>query len=70
MRSVDTGERITLTPPTNAKSQSPARSALIARCTATSDDEHAVSTATLGPCRSSRYDRRLAAMLCALPDAV
>ena len=49
---VESGETMMLTPPTSARSQSPARSARHARCTATSDDEHAVSTAMLGPCTS------------------
>src|SRR5271168_1893780 len=34
---------------------------------ATNDDEHAVSTATDGPRRSRKYDRRLAMMLIAPP---
>jgi hypothetical protein len=34
-----------------------------AMCNATNDDEHAVSTATLGPRKSKQYDMRLAAML-------
>src|ERR1700722_9343753 len=38
-----------------------------ARCTATNDDEHAVSTATEGPRRSRKYDSRLAMMLIAPP---
>ena len=41
----------TLTPPASARSHSPARRLWQARCTATSDDEQAVSTATLGPRR-------------------
>ena len=41
-----------------------------ARCTATSDDEHAVSTATDGPRRSRKYDSRLAMMLSAPPVSV
>ena len=46
---------------------SPSRRLWQARCTATSDDEQAVSTATLGPCRPSTYDSRPAATLSALP---
>src|SRR6202162_667997 len=38
-----------------------------ARCTATNDDEHAVSTATEGPRRSRKYDSRFAMMLSAPP---
>ena len=40
-----------------------------ARCTATSDDEQAVSTAMLGPCSPRTYDSRPAATLYALPGA-
>ena len=36
-------------------------------CTATNDDEQAVSTVTDGPRRSKKYDNRLAMMLNALP---
>ncbi len=39
------------TPPTTAMSQSPARRLRAARCTATKDDEQAVSIAVLGPCQ-------------------
>ena len=52
------GERITLTPPARARSLSPARRLWQARCTATSDDEHAVSVVRLGPRRSSQYEMR------------
>jgi hypothetical protein len=54
------GCRITLTPPAIAIRHSPRRRLSTARCTAVSDDEHAESTAKLGPCRSSVYDTRLA----------
>ena len=50
----------TLTPPTIAASQSPAAIARTAWCSATSELEHAVSMASLGPGRSSRCDTRLA----------
>ncbi len=43
------GVAITVTPPANARSHSPERNACAARCSATSDDEHAVSTVTAGP---------------------
>ncbi len=43
------GVDITVTPPTSASSHSPLRRACTARCSATSDDEHAVSTVTAGP---------------------
>ncbi len=45
-----TGVDITQTPPASAISHSPVRSAWAARCSDTSDDEHAVSTETVGPC--------------------
>ena len=40
-----------------------------ARCTATSDDEQAVSTTMLGPWKSKQYEMRLATMLKAVPVA-
>ena len=43
------GVRIRLTPPASARSHSPLRRPWQARCTATSDDEQAVSTAMPGP---------------------
>ena len=42
---------IRLTPPASARLHSPARRLCTARCTATSDDEQAVSSEMLGPCR-------------------
>src|SRR3954451_20126679 len=57
------GRRRELTPPASASGQ-PSRQMLSqARWTATSADEHAVSTATLGPRKSKQYEMRLAAML-------
>ena len=47
------GVDITVTPPASASRHSPRRSACAAKCTATSDDEHAVSTDTAGPSRPS-----------------
>ena len=47
------GVDITVTPPARARSHSPDRSACAARCSATSDDEQAVSTVTAGPSRPS-----------------
>ena len=41
----------TVAPPASASEHSPARSAAHARCSATSEDEHAVSTVTAGPSR-------------------
>lgn len=64
------GESSTWTPATIAVSQSPPRSARTARCNAVSEDEHAVSTARLGPSTSSRYDRRFAAIACEVPGPV
>ncbi len=43
------GVAITVTPPASASAQSPRRSARAARCSATSDDEQAVSTVNVGP---------------------
>ena len=43
------GVTMTVTPPASAIEHSPERSAWQARCSATSDDEHAVSTVTAGP---------------------
>ena len=48
------GVSISATPPATAASHSPARMLSHARCSATSDDEHAVSIAMVGPVRSSR----------------
>ncbi|CNM64039.1 Uncharacterised protein [Mycobacterium tuberculosis] len=44
---------ITVTPPTRARLDSPDRRDCAARCNATNDDEHAVSTDTAGPSRPS-----------------
>ncbi|EOD64309.1 hypothetical protein H480_32488 [Amycolatopsis vancoresmycina DSM 44592] len=49
---------MTVTPPASARSHSPRRSACTARCSATSDDEHAVSTVSAGPSRPNTYDSR------------
>ena len=43
------GVAITVTPPASASVALPVRSAWTARCSATSDDEQAVSTVTAGP---------------------
>ena len=55
------------TPPTSAASHSSAQMLRTAMDSATSDDEHAVSTARLGPLRSSKYEMRFAAMLIVMP---
>ena len=52
------GVAITVTPPASASEHSPERNARIARCTATNDDEHAVSTVTAGPSSPSEYEIR------------
>ena len=52
------GLAITATPPASASEHSPERSACTARCSATSDDEHAVSIVTDGPSRPRTYDKR------------
>ena len=61
------GARIRLTPAASATRHSPARRLWHARCNATSDDEHAVSTDIAGPCRPSTYAMRPDTMLCAKP---
>jgi len=43
------GVAMTVTPPASASSHSPDRNDCAARCKATSEDEHAVSTVTAGP---------------------
>ena len=52
-KAVDTnGAAMMFTPPPSATSASPERSALTASCTATREDEQAVSTLTEGPRKS------------------
>src|SRR5215831_3204637 len=55
------------TPLAKATSASLLRKALQARWTATSDDEQAVSTAMVGPCKPRQYARRPGAKLKRLP---
>ena len=64
------GVDITVTPPASARSHSPCRSAVHAKCSAVSDDEHAVSTVIAGPSRPRTYDTRPASTLDAMPVAV
>ncbi len=61
------GMAVTVTPPASASEHSPDRTAWQARCRATSDDEHAVSTVTAGPSRPSEYDTRPEMMLVEVP---
>src|SRR6202022_2547479 len=61
------GVIMTVTPPAKAASPRPAHMCSQATCTAVSADEHAVSSATLGPRRLKQYEMRFAAMLCAQP---
>ncbi|KYK13729.1 hypothetical protein AUW26_30870 [Streptomyces sp. CC71] len=58
---------MTLTPPARARVHSPARSAWVAACRATSEEEQAVSTVTAGPSRPSVYDNRPEVALAAMP---
>ena len=51
---VASGVKSELAPPTTAIDTSPCNNALHAKSSATSDDEHAVSMARLGPRKSSR----------------
>ncbi|GGL15028.1 hypothetical protein GCM10012284_57120 [Mangrovihabitans endophyticus] len=61
------GLDITVTPAAIAVPHSPCRSDCAARCRATSDDEHAVSTVTVGPTVPKKYARRPDSTLVALP---
>ena len=61
------GDAMIATPPASAIEHSPDRSAAHARCSATSEDEHAVSTVTAGPSRPSTYDTRPDTTLVARP---
>ncbi|CKN46973.1 Uncharacterised protein [Mycobacterium tuberculosis] len=61
------GVAITVTPPASAKSHSPDRSDCTAKCSATNDDEHAVSTDTAGPSNPSTYATRPEATLSVEP---
>src|ERR1017187_7813803 len=56
------GVASTVTPPASASEHSPPRSDCTARCNATSDDEHAVSTVTAGPCNPNEEEIRLEAL--------
>ncbi|GLZ28531.1 hypothetical protein Lesp02_07210 [Lentzea sp. NBRC 105346] len=59
---------MTETPPTSASEQSWARSDCVARCSATKEEEHAVSTVTAGPSKPNVYDSRPDATAVMLPD--
>ncbi|GES10242.1 hypothetical protein Amac_038390 [Acrocarpospora macrocephala] len=61
------GVAITVTPPASARPHSPERSACAARCNATREEEHAVSTVTAGPSSPSVYEIRPVATLPAVP---
>ncbi|RPK54985.1 hypothetical protein EES42_42660 [Streptomyces sp. ADI95-17] len=61
------GVAITVTPPASAIEHSPDRSDWIAQCSATRDDEHAVSTVIAGPSRPSVYETRPDITLPAVP---
>src|ERR1035441_7878896 len=61
------GEVTPAPPPASASVQSPDRSDWHARCSATSEDEHAVSTVTAGPSSPSVYDTRPETTLAAVP---
>jgi hypothetical protein len=63
----NSGVAMTVTPAASARPHSPARSAWHARCSATSDDEQAVSSVTAGPSRPSTYARRPETTLLANP---
>src|SRR5262249_33078295 len=57
------GQSMTFTPPATAIVESPERKLWQARCTASSDEEHAVSSERLDPRRSKKFEMRLDAML-------
>src|SRR5580692_9352650 len=61
------GVAITVTPPARAREDSPLRIDWHARCSATSEEEHAVSTETAGPSRPSTYATRPDATLAEPP---
>ncbi len=64
------GVAITMTPPASARVHSPERSAWLARCRATSEEEQAVSTVTAGPSRPKVYASRPETTLAELPVAM
>src|ERR1051325_9504331 len=61
------GTSTRFTPPARARLDSRAQRLWQARCTATSEDEQAVSTVRLGPWRSRRYESRPATTLLMVP---
>jgi hypothetical protein len=61
------GVAMIVAPPASASVHSPLRSACDARCIATSDDEHAVSTVSAGPSKPKAYATRPDATLPARP---
>ncbi len=61
------GVDITLTPPASARAHSPLRRDCTARCSATSEEEQAVSTVIAGPSRPKVYDSRPETALAAMP---
>ncbi|PSK62141.1 hypothetical protein B0E53_05958 [Micromonospora sp. MH33] len=61
------GVAITVAPPASARPHSRSRSAWQARCTATEDDEQAVSTVTVGPSSPNVYASRPETTLAAVP---
>ena len=63
-------DRIVCTPPASARSASPRNRADTAWCTATSDEEHAVSSAIAGPSRPSAKATRPMAVLKDVPVTV
>lgn len=63
------GPIMIFTPPASASSHSPFQMLCAARCTATSDPEHAVSTVTLGPRKSKACEIRLASIVIIMPVA-
>lgn len=70
MRIVETGSNIMFTPPATAHSHSPRDSATQAWCTATNEDEQAVSIVRAAPRQSNTYDSRAASMVMLTPVEV
>src|ERR1700736_5814649 len=70
MATKTSGRNMTLTPPASASDVSPLQRSWHARWTATSEDEHAVSSEMLGPRKSSMKDRRFESTVMVAPTAV
>ncbi len=63
------GPIMMFTPPARARSHSPFQMLCAARCTATSEPEHAVSIVMLGPRKSKACEIRFASIVIIIPVA-